>query len=70
MIRESVVSSQLRSVGYDEEALTLEVEFQKRGTYRYFDVPANVHVSLMSAQSKGRYFNSEIRNRYRCKRTA
>jgi hypothetical protein len=69
MTRESVISSDLRSVGYDQQALILELEFQKGGgVYRYFEVPNVVHSGLVSAASKGRYFNAHIKNVYRCER--
>lgn len=68
MIREAVVSSDLASVGYDDEAMVLELEFRNGGVYRYYAVPSAVHDGLMSAQSKGRYFNASIRHVYRCER--
>lgn len=67
MIRETVSSSELRSVGY-ENTMILEIEFQNGGVYQYFEVPEVAHAELMSASSKGRYFNQNIRNVYRCKR--
>ncbi len=68
MIRETVTSTDLRSVGYDEDAMILEVEFQNGGVYHYFEVPEVIHAELMSAPSKGRYFNKNIRTVYRCDR--
>ena len=67
MIRETVSSSELRSIGYGN-TMILEVEFQNGGVYQYFEVPKGAHAELMSASSKGRYFNQNIRNVYRCKR--
>ena len=32
--------------------------------YRYFDVPYSVAEELMSAQSKGGYFNEHVRDMY------
>ena len=58
------------SVGYDEETRTLEVEFHRGGIYGYFDVENSVHVELMSASSKGRYFNAHIKDRYSYQRVA
>lgn len=70
MIRVSVISTELRSIGYDEEASILEVEFQKRGTYQYFGVPKETYLNLMAAPSKGRYFNESIRDAYAYRRVA
>jgi hypothetical protein len=68
MDREHVSSSNLHSVGYDEETETLEIEFHNGRIYRYSSVPADVHERLMSAASKGTYFNEHIKERYRCRR--
>ena len=34
--------------------------------YRYANVPANVAHRFAEAASKGRFYNSEIRNRFAC----
>lgn len=64
MERQSVKSSNLASIGYDEENEILEVEFKNGGVYQYFDVPENVYDELMNADSHGVYFSSNIRNEY------
>jgi len=70
MLRQSVISTELRSVGYDEDRRTLEVEFHRGGTYCYFDVESSVNAELMSTSSKGRYFNTHIKDRYSYQRVA
>jgi hypothetical protein len=62
MKRQSVSSSDLLSVGYDEENQTLEIEFVKGGIYQYSRVPGGIHEGLMSAVSKGQYFHQNIKN--------
>lgn len=42
----------------------LTIWFDSGGRYDYFDVPEQVYVGLMRAESKGRYFNQNIRGRY------
>ena len=54
----------MRSVGYELRSQILEIEFQSGAVYEYLDVPRKVHEELMSAESKGQYFNSEIRDDY------
>ena len=54
----------LTTVGYDEARQLLQVEFCGRAIYRYFGVPAAVHQRLLSAPSKGSYFNQAIRGRF------
>lgn len=61
MNRTPVSSSNLRSVGYDAEARTLEVEFLNGGLYRYSGVPSSVHLGLMSASSHGAYFDRYVK---------
>lgn len=62
MVRQTVNSSDIRSIGYLGN--TLEVEFRSGGIYQYFNVPQSVYFGLMSAPSHGRFFHSNIRDRY------
>ncbi len=64
MTRQLIVSTALRSVGYDALAHVLEVELQSGPIYRYFDVPLSVYDALMSAPSKGRYFDDNVQGKY------
>ena len=59
-----VTSASLAAVGFDSATQTLEVEFQNERIYRYYGVPYAVFADLEQADSKGRFFNSQIRNRY------
>ena len=61
MNRIPVQSSNLVSVGYEPSNLTLEIEFHKGSIYQYFGVPQNIHEGLMSAGSKGSYFDKNIK---------
>lgn len=61
MDRTPLVSSNLKSAGYDSHILTLEVEFQNGGLYSYSGVPTAVHNGLMSASSHGSYFDAYIK---------
>lgn len=67
MIRTSVRSSNIRSVGYDPASRTLEVEFHSGGVYQYSGVPENVYQGLMRAASKGSYLHDHIKDRYPCR---
>ena len=59
-----VTSSVIARVRYDADAATLDVTFQSGNVYRYFDVPASLYDELMSAESKGQFFNAHIRDRF------
>ena len=64
MQRTPVSSSNLRSIGYEPETSTLEVEFNTGSVYQYHGVPQEVFDFLMEAGSKGTYFNANIKNSY------
>jgi hypothetical protein len=61
MERIPVQSSNLASVGYDAESLTLEIEFYHGGIYQYFGVPQDIYDGLINASSKGKYFHQTIK---------
>ena len=66
--RKPVQSSDLSSVGYDERRQMLEIEFRSGGIYRYLEVPKETFSGLMESDSKGRYFATHIRDRFRHER--
>lgn len=68
-VRIPVQSSLLASIGYSSDA-TLEIEFRSGSIYRYFAVPNAVLAGLIAAESKGAYFNRNIRNHFRYQRLA
>jgi len=62
---QDVTSSVLAAVGYDRERRVLEARFRTGRVYHYFDVPYSIFKQLLSARSKGQYFNKAIRPRFR-----
>lgn len=46
------------------QAGTLSIWFHGSGRYDYYNVPEHVYRALMSASSKGTYFNNHVRDRY------
>jgi len=68
MDRTPVISSNLKSVGYDMNTKTLEIEFKNGSVYQYYEVPLDVYEGLMKAPSHGKFFHAHIRNVYRYKR--
>jgi hypothetical protein len=64
-----VHSSLLASIGYSANA-TLELEFRSGALYRYFAVPKAVFLGLIAAESKGSYFNRNVRNLFSYERVA
>ena len=68
MQRMLVISSMIRSVGYDEPHSLLEIEFTSGKIYRYEAVAEKVYRGLVSAGAKGRYFEEQINGRFRYRR--
>jgi hypothetical protein len=60
-----VESGTLATVGYEAIGGLLQLEFRNGAVYQYFGVPAAVHQTLLSAGSKGNFFNRSIRGRFR-----
>jgi len=56
----------LKSVGYDNQ--NLFVEFGKGTVYVYYNVPQELYLELLNADSKGKYLNSNIKNVYQYER--
>jgi hypothetical protein len=64
MLRHSVMSSNLRSVGYSADSQVLEIEFNAGTVYQYVGVSQTVYEELLNAASLGRYFSSQIKDAY------
>ena len=60
----AVESTPLIAIAYDLDRQFLQLEFRDRTIYRYFNVPVDVYQGLVSASSKGGYFNRSIRGRF------
>jgi hypothetical protein len=59
-----VDSTAIREIDYDAERAKLLVRFESGEQYVYVGVPGEVHRSFVEANSKGRFFQSQIRDRY------
>ena len=64
MLRESVASSNIESIGYNVVNQELEVEFKSGGIYNYHGVPQDVWADLMAAESKGRFLAANIKGKF------
>jgi hypothetical protein len=69
MLRQVVDSSSLRSIGYDRETETLEVEFHSGGIYRYNGVPFDTWWAFRQSESKGKFFQERVRDHFTTART-
>lgn len=69
MHRQRVISSNIASAGYESISRTLEVEFHDGSIYQYYDVSSITYNGLMSASSKGEYFDRMIKKGgYSCRK--
>ena len=59
-----VDSSNVAAIGYDRTSRELHVAFTRGGTYVCYDVDELVFQEFMNAESKGRYFRTNIKGRY------
>ena len=65
---ETVNSKGIRWIRYDERTRTLDVAYTNSGEYRYFDVGPEVYAWLVRAESKGKFVNRLVKERYRYER--
>jgi hypothetical protein len=65
ILRQPVESSAIAKVGYSKRYHILEIEFINGGVYRYLDLPDTVYRDLMAAESKTRFYDSNIKRHYR-----
>jgi hypothetical protein len=63
--RAPVESTALATVGYSKRLHVLEIEFRNGAIYRYADVAPDVFEALIHARSKARFYDENIRHKYR-----
>ena len=63
MLREAIESTNVKSVGHSR---VLEVEYVAGATYQYLDVPQDIYLAFLRAESKGRFLNAVIKPNYEC----
>jgi KTSC domain len=60
-------STAIRHFFYDSTKRELRVIFVTGRHYAYADVPSDVFDAFKTAESRGTFFNHEIRDRYACR---
>jgi len=63
-----VDSSAIEAIGYSEDEEVLLVEFIDSGSYLYYGVPYSTYDDFLTADSKGQYYNSNIKGQYDCEK--
>ena len=64
----SPISKSIRWIRYDEQTCTLDVAFTGSGEYRYFGVEPEVYAWLTKVESKGKFVNRLVKEKYRYER--
>jgi len=64
MERQFIESSMIKSIGYDAQSSTLEIEFNSGEVWQYFDFSESLWYEFESSESKGKFFHREIKNQY------
>jgi len=68
VLREDVVSSSVKSAGYDDCTNELLIEFMSGVKYAYTNVPKEVYNNLLLAESKGKFVSSEVKGKFEYRR--
>ena len=58
-----VSSSNVESIGYDEERQVCKVRFRNGGEYEYTNVSSEEFSRLLNAESVGKHLNIHIKNK-------
>ena len=61
-----VRSSAIGAVGYDPHVMRMQIRFVQGHTYTFCGVPQSIFDGLLSASSKGKYYERYIRDKYHC----
>ena len=64
MERIYVMSSDIKSIGFEEASGTLEIEFLDGSIHQYQNVPKIAHLALMTARANGLLFRSYIKGKF------
>jgi hypothetical protein len=63
--RQPISSTGIAKIGYSKRRHILEIEFVNGTAYRYLDVSPSVYRDLLSAESKARFYDFNIKGKYR-----
>lgn len=62
MIRENVLSSQIKSIGFDEDNNQMDIEFWPGSVYRYDNITKELFEEFKFSDSLGRFFGKRIKD--------
>lgn len=64
MERKDVESTMIRSIGFESDSSTLEVEFKSGAVWQYYDFPESSWYEFDGSESQGKFFHREIKGQY------
>ena len=70
MTWQTIESKMFTAAAYDAEPLVLYLRFTSGEVYRYFNYPEKQWRAFLAAESRGKFFLSSIRDRFRFERMA
>lgn len=59
-----ISSTMASAVGYDQQRKILQIEFNSGSVYQYTDVEMETWERFLASNSKGKFFNKEIKGHY------
>lgn len=62
----TVSSTAISAIGYDSSSMQMKIRFKLGRIYTFCRVPKHIFDGLLSAPSKGMYYDNHIRDRYHC----
>lgn len=64
MDRRNIESTMIRSIGYDSETSTLEIEFKNGVVWQYYDFSESSWHEFDGAESHGKFFHANIKGQF------
>ena len=64
----TINSTNLKGASYDTETKTLTTTFNNGSIYDYYEVPWEIFTKLRTSESQGKYFTSNIKEKYKFKK--
>lgn len=57
-------SNVIESCAYNEADKELTLDFKSGGSHKYSDVPKEIFEGILSAESAGKFFHANIKNKF------
>lgn len=68
IIEVDINSSNITSAKYDTETKDLTINFKSGFIYDFYDIPWELFTKFRLSESQGKFFNSQIKNKFKFKK--